>query len=736
MSQFFQSTPSARALTSLEMENTVLSVPSVETSASKRHLEHTPDPKRLRLNTPDASIHNLSPGATDRPQMSPLLAEISGLNGGNLGLFGMFNNPIIIGSPSKPGSAPSSETGGAANASSFQNASVSVNLTILPQNGSFHSPMAAIHGPLSSTQAPQATAQAPQATAQALQATVQPSKATIQSSAHTSVHVTDLATGQVPCQTSQTPIQSVPQATIAIPANHNRVPNNHGTNIQISKEIGEINPDLPPQANTTSGATKKQIERMEKQKQRELERLEREAAKEVERQLKKEERERKDRERQLKREQIEKEKERKREEERAKREEKRKKVEEERKRKEEERKQKEEEKKQKEEDRKRKEEQKDRNQMKISSFFAVKPIKPVSRPVTPKETTVEIENTEKPLMLYSRQFLPFFIKLNVVMAADGVLLAEELSKNISAFDSEMKQTFQRAELSAMFPKARIPTPHSYTSAEILLEALNSASTTEKQLHLLVDNLPPIKYLQFYENSKPPYVGTWCSEKHLRTKITQSNPLDTSLTGYDYNYDSDLDWQDGDDDEGEDIDDLEDGDDDDDEANEDDDMEDFVDDNNEVSKRRIPVGTLKSVNKWNYNTEEDNAHFDDIKYERLDYDIQFPIDPYCNYWSTAKVSVSVRSTKDKAAEAATPVKTTNGTSSPNILTPQKPAIKDAKVVAELIKFVEKNSDFTIGTLSELAKKEFKSYTKSMLKHTIQEVASYNKKKSMWEIKQTI
>lgn len=472
--------------------------------------------------------------------------------------------------------------------------------------------------------------------------------------------------------------------------------------------------------------SKKQIEKMEKQKQRELERLEREAIKELEREVKRQERERKDRERQLKREQAEKEKERKREEEKAKREEKRIKMEE-KKRKEEERKLKEEEKKQKEENKKRKEEQKDRSQMKISSFFAVKPVKTHSRPVTPKNSTPP--SLESSLVLYSRQFLPFFIKQNVVMAPASDLLADELTKRISSFDAGIKGTSQRAHLSDLVPPQRFDKRISYTSVQQLVDALNS-STTEKQLQHLVEILPPIKYLQFYENSKPPYIGTWCSEIHLSTNITQLNPLEMTLTGYDYNYDSDLDW-DGDDDEGEDIDDLEDGDDDDDEANDDDDMEDFVDDNNEVTKRRRPIGTLNPVSRWNYNTEEDKAHFDDLKYERLDYDIQFPIDPLCNYWSGDKVSVSVP--KEKITETTIPVKILSG--APNVLTPNKPAIKDAKVVAELIKFVEKNSDFTIGTLSELAKKEFKSYTKSMLKHTIQEVACYNKKKSVWEIKQT-
>lgn len=505
----------------------------------------------------------------------------------------------------------------------------------------------------------------------------------------------------------------------------------------LSVEMPAVAASDPKDESGAEKLTKKQLERIEKQKQREVERLERERKKEEEKRLKKEEKERKDKERQAKREQLEKEKERKREEERLKKEEKKKKLEEEKKRKDEEKRLKEEEKRQKEEEKRQKDEEKqrkeDRNQMKISSFFNIKPVtaKPADRPATPKHEKLE-PNEKEETLLYKRQFLPFFIKQNVTMAPNGQLLPEQLSASISAFDLGLKSGV-KATLEVLIPKLENAPPVSYTSSEKLLEALNSSTTKEKTLHQLVGNLPPIKYLQFYENSKPPYIGTWCSEKHLNTHITAANPLETSLTNYDYNYDSDLDWQDGDDDEGEDIDELEEGEDDEDDANEDDDMEDFVD-NNDTTRRRVPVGNLLSTSRWNSNSEEDKQFFDEVKYERLEFDIQFPIDPYRDYWHSAKITVAAKEQVVAGTGISTPVKAAqNGNTTPNVLTPLKPSIKDAKVVAELIKFVEKNSDFTIGTLSELAKKEFKTYTKSMLKHTIQEVASYNKKKSVWEIK---
>lgn len=480
--------------------------------------------------------------------------------------------------------------------------------------------------------------------------------------------------------------------------------------------------------------TKRQLERLEKQKQREIERLEREKKKEEERRLKIEERERKEQEKRLKKELLEKEKERKREEERLKKEARRMKLEEEKKRKEldrklkeEEKKFREEEKKRKEEEKKKKEELKNRSQMKISSFFALRPETSASPQTSPqKDKAKEVKQVSS----YANDFLPFFQKKNVFMSATSQMTQEKLAESKSRFDKELQCPTEKLGREFLETPAKC-TSHTFTSSQQLVEALNSAQATESLVHSLVENLPPIKYLSFYENSKPPYIGTWCSEQHLATRFTVTEPLDVSLTGFDYTYDSDLDWQDGDDDEGEDIDDLEEGEEEEDEANEDDDMEDFVE-NNEAAKRRGIIGTLQSVSRWNDGSAESRAIFDEIKYERLDFDIEFPIDPLKNYWKpVAQVSVSVaEKTPMSLTQLGTPVK---GEAATNVLTPQKPTIKDEKVVEDLVKFIEKNSDFTIGTLSELAKKEFKSYTKSMLKHTIQEVAAYNKKKSVWEIK---
>lgn len=496
-----------------------------------------------------------------------------------------------------------------------------------------------------------------------------------------------------------------------------------------------LNPDDPRGLDLL---TKKQLDRLEKQKQREAERISKELQKSEQLRIKKEERERKELGKKLKREALEAEKEKKREQEQLKREEKRRKLDEEKAKKEQERKRKDEERQEREEEKRREEERKkkeERNQMKISNFFAVKKA-PLAQASTVEPTGGSGDDSKRLRQMshYESDFLPFFQKLNVIMPSP-LLLQHDFGKKLNAFDEALAAgTEVLPRLKDMFEnKHRSKESIRYTTSEELVEALNSSLTSPRQLYRLVQNLPNIKYLQFYENAKPPYVGTWCSERHLATTVRVADPLDKTATGFDYDYDSDLDWQDNDEGEGEDLGEGEDGEDEDEDIEEDE-MDDFVD-NNDSGKKRGYIGPLQSACDWNHG---DLPGFDALKYERLVFDIDFPIDPFNNYWGPlqSKVTTPALAKEKRIAsitQLGTPTKAAAETLSPNILTPLKPVIKDAKVLESLREFVKNNSDFSLGTLSELAKREFKTYTKSILKHTIQEVASYNKKSNTWEIK---
>lgn len=454
---------------------------------------------------------------------------------------------------------------------------------------------------------------------------------------------------------------------------------------------------------------RKETEKLQREKKKEEGRLNKEFKKQQDalqrEQKKQEEKERKEQGRLLKKQLLE--------EERAKRrEEKKRKLEEENKKKEDEKRRKDE-----------------RSQMRISSFFSVSlDSAPSLEPIESLKGSLDREEVR--FKAYDADFLPFFQKKNVVMAPTDRLRQEDLEKRKKEFQIGL-ESGSRSTAGEIFDIVSEQPCLNYTTSQQLVEALNSSSLTENTVVQLFKKLPPIKYLRFYENSKPPYVGTWCSEEHLKVALTPANPLDTSLTSYDYGYDSDLDWQE--EGEGDDIDDLEDGEEE--EEDGDDDMDDFVD-NSELSKSCGLIGPLRAVSICNDGSSANQAIFDCLKYESLDINITFPINPYGNYWG-AKTTISQYVPSESPAIptiASEAISTDQDTF--NIIIPQKPVIKDPKVVEELIKFIKKNSDFTIGTLTELAKKEFKTYTKNILKYTIQSVAIYNKKENGWKIKGSV
>lgn len=519
--------------------------------------------------------------------------------------------------------------------------------------------------------------------------------------------------------------------------------------------------------NQEKDLTKKQAEKLEKQRRREEEKKAREQKKVEERLQKEEERrkkeiekqkkqlakdqEKEERRRRLEEDRIEREK--KREEERSRRqaekEEREKKRIEKKKKLEEERERKEQEKAKKELEKKKLEEQKERSQRKISSYFTINHKSTTSKQkegLSAKESDAEPQNTS--LSVYHKVFLPFYQKKNVVMPKSWSS-PEDAEESLLSFDKILDKIKTMNEL--MDPNANedfrkfFKSYHSkkaskvYVRPEQLVDALNSSLITESQLYEMIQNLPSIKYIQFYENAKPPYIGTWSSKKHTRISFPVNNPFDTSVSGLDYSYDSDAEWNkdDAEEGEGEDIENEEDEEDDE-ELEEDDEMDDFVE-GTETKKKRKYLGPLVAVSKWNDGT--DPEFFGTLRYERLNIQIGFSIDPSANYWEKAKDTTSVNNASLETIQNINPSSNTchiplqnsSNANTPNILVPHKPVIKDDKVVLDLIKFIEKNNEFTIGTLVELSKKEFRSFTKALLKHTIQSIATYNKKTGKWEVK---
>lgn len=520
---------------------------------------------------------------------------------------------------------------------------------------------------------------------------------------------------------------------------------------QRQKEIARLEQEKKKQREKLERQQQKDLEKEEREKRREQEKIDREKKKEEERLAKERKKEEERIERDRKRNEERLEKERKKEEERLERERKKEeeRIERERKKEEEriEREKKKEEERlererRKEEERLKKEEEKERGQRKISSFFSSNQKKLSTK--TDNTATSEDSDVENKLeSAYDVTFLPFFKKKTTIMPMSRQLSVGNLKASVSKFDSVLGSPY-KANSKEFFKSNRVDRDNSnrFVSPDDINGALNSSEATESKIYEMLQRLPPIKYLQFYENSKPPYIGTWCSNEHIRIRFPILNPFDTSATGFDYAYDSDLDWNGEEEGDGEDIDD---DDDDDDEPNdldeEDEDMDDFVEEGTNDSKMKKFLGPLTPVCQWN-NDNSINASFCDLKYEKLHLNIDFAIDPFFNYWgsnsSTANINGKATYSKSTLVNSDEVSSIANNTHvATNILTPQKPTIKDQKVIYDLIKFIEANKDknYSIGTLTELSKNEerFKGFTKSLLKHTIQDIASYNKSTSHWEVK---
>ncbi|XP_046400375.1 chromatin assembly factor 1 subunit A-B-like [Ischnura elegans] len=259
---------------------------------------------------------------------------------------------------------------------------------------------------------------------------------------------------------------------------------------------------------------KKEEERMQRKKQKEEERLKKEEKKEEERQKKEEERQKK-------------------EEERQKKEEEKQKKEEERQRKEEERLKREEEKKKEEEEEQKK---KEKAAAAFASFFV--PRKSLQNKVAEEQKVAE------------RKFMPFMVK-------GDMRLAPIVRVNLNQKEKEeievkiAKQSAEKLYLDELKEKVRCPKTHCATWP--LSELKDEVTIVEDE----DDDVPPggagdgvvlethqdlhlrAKLLQFCENQRPPYWGTW---RKKSKKVRPRFPFQKDEKYFDYEVDSDDEWE--------------------------------------------------------------------------------------------------------------------------------------------------------------------------------------------------
>ncbi|XP_071449805.1 chromatin assembly factor 1 subunit A-B-like [Hetaerina americana] len=257
---------------------------------------------------------------------------------------------------------------------------------------------------------------------------------------------------------------------------------------------------------------KKEEERRQRQKQKEEERLKKEEKKEEERQKKEEERQKK-------------------EEERQKKEEERQKKEEERQRKEEERQRKEEEKKKEEEEEQKK---KEKAAAAFASFFL--PRRSVQSKVSEEQKVAE------------RKFMPFMIKGDMRLAPLVRVNLNQPEKEV--IDVKLsRQSEKKLYLHELKEKLHCPKTHSATwpLSELKDDIIviddddvppggngdGVVLDTHQDLHLRA------KLLQFCENQRPPYWGTW---RKKSKKVGPRCPFHKDDKYFDYEVDSDDEWE--------------------------------------------------------------------------------------------------------------------------------------------------------------------------------------------------
>ncbi|VEU22494.1 DEKNAAC103560 [Brettanomyces naardenensis] len=334
---------------------------------------------------------------------------------------------------------------------------------------------------------------------------------------------------------------------------------------------------------------------------------------------------------------------------------------------------------------------------------------------------------------YESFFLPFYVKPNTRLAQQNPERSQFTALNeFLSGKAKVKESFED-----YLRNCKDDELLEVETADEVTHKMNLGMIKESQEEF---KKVPKKFLQFYENLKAPYCGTYSYSVFDVNEKIATDPFvrvtSTKDLNVNYDYDSDLeDPEDEEDGEGIDLDDEDDEDEDDDEdaSGDSSDIDEFVEkdsNNSQASKQKI-LGPLKPETRWMGEevTEEDvfGKYFESLGYERLRYSISFPIDPFNDYWKEATVPSKTADTVEPLADG----NSTPGTSVVEPMTVKKKIITDTADLRKLIGFILNNRDYTLNTLTELMQKQVLSqYPRSVVKNSIRHFASFNKKQNVW------
>lgn len=403
------------------------------------------------------------------------------------------------------------------------------------------------------------------------------------------------------------------------------------------------------------------------------------------------------------------------------------------------RRQKEEERLKKEEAKRLKQEAKEKAQSRIGTFF---------KKISDSNKKVHVKSD------YEKYFLPFYAKEGVILPSNWPTFDTTAQERKARIDMLLVQgkdgNAGNDDVSAWLESRKMKHGHHvrYTAVAVL-QQMTAKEKKDTELQALL-SLVPHKYIKFYENIRPPYIGTYSKD----VMISVNDPFSTQETGYNYDYDSDLEWVNEEEEDGEkgDIDNLESGEDEEDEEDEEAsegefdgflDMEDTSNLTNgpQNGKRKFLGPLIPTVYlRDNIATmdEEEIIYFETVSVKYLIEQQPFPIEPNIAVLSR-RPDQSQNTGAHKRLISDIQQEPLSGSSSASASPEKKRSkvlITDAKNLLKLFDEIQ-NSTFSLGTVTEIAQKNLPQYSKQIIKNTVKEYALRGTGKGdttrKWEIK---
>lgn len=440
-------------------------------------------------------------------------------------------------------------------------------------------------------------------------------------------------------------------------------------------------------------------------------------------------------------------------------------------------------------------ERKARAQPKIANFFAKKkePVAVVKCEPEVKDVVVKARSPSPPAVKteYEKLAQPFFIHQHVSLAkgvfsmdeetreAKSAILDDHLSGKRSSVSTKPFKAMERLQLVAtprprgkLYPNVRELMSEQYglTSATLDQTAESQKLRADKTRQALKG--VRVKQLSFHEDVRPGYYGTITSVRSLENlKRLAKNPIARDLP-LNYDYDSEAEWVQGDeepDEEGEDLEDEED-----DEEEDDKSIDEFLDDSEDVARIRNPYGMgnmepeISGICFEDQQNQNPNAEMRKFRMEFLirkyhlfrkilnaadplpaNFERGGSIDPFSpSYWpSDPEPTTNTASNKAGKAKAIKALGAgINGMAPPSMpssagaAVPSKPAsAADLVPAADLDDFKAAILEFKFlpkAALLPTLKKKFDRCTSGQIKATLEHVAEKPTKKGDWQIKRSI